>query len=131
MHLHLRGIMKLKYSLLSLSIALLMTACGGGGGENDSHASKPGSGTVGSNPSTGNNAQFTKISEFKVLDVGSELTAQDFGLSTWNPTALVRTDDVLYIANSQSESKILRYDLKQKRALSAIDPLKIEGLAKK
>ena len=131
MHLHLRGIMKLKYSLLSLSIALLMTACGGGGGENDSHASKPGSGTVGSNPSTGNNAQFTKISEFKVLDVGSELTAQDFGLSTWNPTALVRTGDVLYIANSQSESKILRYDLKQKRALSAIDPLKIEGLAKK
>ena len=37
----------------------------------------------------------------------------------------------VYITNSQAESNILRYDLKQKRALSAIDPMKISGLAKK
>ncbi|MGE8537884.1 MAG: hypothetical protein ACN6NI_01240, partial [Acinetobacter sp.] len=106
--------MKLKYSLLGLSIILVMTACGGGGSENGSHASHPESGAVGSNPSTGNNTQLTKISEFQVLDVGSELTAQNFGLSSWNPTAMALDGDILYISNSQTASQILRYDLKQK-----------------
>nr|WP_314107380.1 hypothetical protein [Acinetobacter lwoffii] len=63
--------------------------------------------------------------------MGSELTAGNFGLASWNPTVMVVNGDVLYIANSQAESNILRYDLKQKRALSAIDPTKISGLAKK
>ncbi|WP_216938518.1 beta-propeller fold lactonase family protein, partial [Acinetobacter sp. BY484] len=72
----------------------------------------------------------SKISEFRVLDAGSELTAGNFGLQTWNPTAMVVDGDVLYIANSQAESNILRYDLKQKRPLSSIDPVKIAGLAK-
>ncbi|WP_228738657.1 LVIVD repeat-containing protein [Acinetobacter lwoffii] len=63
--------------------------------------------------------------------MGSELTAGNFGLASWNPTVMVVNGDVLYIANSQAESNILRYDLKQKRALSSIDPMKIPGLAKK
>lgn len=122
--------MKLKYSLLGLSIVLVMTACGGDGSENGSHASHPESGTVGSSPSTGNNTQLTRISEFQVLDVGSELTAQNFGLSSWNPTAMALDGDILYISNSQTASQILRYDLKQKRALTAIDPAVLTGLSK-
>lgn len=114
--------------MLTISMALLMAACGGGSGESSSNSTPE---TGGSKPSTGSNSQFTKMAEFKVLDQGSELTAKDFGLSAWNPTAMVRSGDVLYIADSQLESKILRYDLKQKRALTAIDPSTITGLAKK
>ncbi|WP_425879838.1 beta-propeller fold lactonase family protein [Acinetobacter sp. TWP2-2-3] len=112
---------------LSVSIVLLMSGCGGGG--SDSSTSQPTGPDSMTSPSTGE--QLSKIAEFKVLDVGSELTAGNFGLKTWNPTAMVVNGDVLYIANSQAESNILRYDLKQKRALSAIDPTKISGLAKK
>jgi len=104
-----------------------MSGCGGGG--SDSSTSQPTGPDSMTSPSTGE--QLSKIAEFKVLDVGSELTAGNFGLKTWNPTAMVVNGDVLYIANSQAESNILRYDLKQKRALSAIDPTKISGLAKK
>lgn len=119
--------MLFRRAILSVSIVLLMWGCGGGGGESSTPqqtlpdpVTPPGSGE-----------QLSKIAEFKVLDVGSELTAGNFGLKTWNPTAMVVNGDVLYIANSQAESNILRYDLKQKRALSAIDPMKISGLAKK
>ena len=130
--------MKVKNTVLSLSILMLMTACGGGGGGdggsdngNGSNSNvNPNPGAVGTNPPSGNNSQFTKMTEFKVLGQGAELTAKDFGLTAWNPTAMVRDGDVLYIANSQTESKILRYDLKSKRALTAIDPTKITGLAK-
>lgn len=112
---------------LSVSIVLLMSGCGGGGSE--SSTSQPTLPDPVISPGTGE--QLSKIAEFKVLDVGSELTAGNFALKTWNPTAMVVNGDVLYIANSQAESNILRYDLKQKRALSAIDPMKISGLAKK
>lgn len=112
---------------LSVSIVLLMSGCGGGGGD----SSTPQQTLPDPVTSPGSGEQLSKIAEFKVLDVGSELTAGNFGLKTWNPTAMVVNGDVLYIANSQAESNILRYDLKQKRALSAIDPTKISGLAKK
>ena len=119
--------MLFRRAILSVSIVLLMWGCGGGGGESSTPqqtlpdpVTPPGSGE-----------QLSKIAEFKVLDVGSELIAGNFGLKTWNPTAMVVEGDVLYIANSQAESNILRYDLKQKRALSAIDPTKISGLARK
>lgn len=119
--------MLFRRAILSVSILLLMSGCGGGG--SDSSTSQPTGPDSMTSPSTGE--QLSKIAEFKVLDVGSELTAGNFGLKTWNPTAMVVNGDVLYIANSQAESNILRYDLKQKRALSAIDPVKISGLAKK
>ena len=119
--------MLFRRAILSVSIVLLMSGCGGGG--SDSSTSQPTGPDSMTSPSTGE--QLSKIAEFKVLDVGSELTAGNFGLKTWNPTAMVVNGDVLYIANSQAESNILRYDLKQKRALSAIDPMKISGLAKK
>ena len=119
--------MLFRRAILSVSIVLLMSGCGGGG--SDSSTSQPTGPDSMTSPSTGE--QLSKIAEFKVLDVGSELTAGNFGLKTWNPTAMVVNGDVLYIANSQAESNILRYDLKQKRALSAIDPTKISGLAKK
>ena len=119
--------MLFRRAILSVSIVLLMSGCGGGG--SDSSTSQPTGPDSMTSPSTGE--QLSKIAEFKVLDVGSELTAGNFGRRTWNPTAMVVNGDVLYIANSQAESNILRYDLKQKRALSAIDPTKISGLAKK
>lgn len=112
---------------LSVSIVLLMSGCGGGGGDSSTPQQTLPDFVI----SPGSGEQLSKIAEFKVLDVGSELTAGNFGLKTWNPTAMVVNGDVLYIANSQAESNILRYDLKQKRALSAIDPMKISGLAKK
>lgn len=119
--------MLFRRAILSVSIVLLMSGCGGGGG--DSSTSQQTLPDLVISPGSGE--QLSKIAEFKVLDVGSELTAGNFGLKTWNPTAMVVNGDVLYIANSQAESNILRYDLKQKRALSAIDPMKISGLAKK
>lgn len=119
--------MLFRRAILSVSIVLLMSGCGEGGG--DSSTSQPTGPDSVITPDTGE--QLSKIAEFKVLDVGSELIAGNFGLKTWNPTAMVVEGDVLYIANSQAESNILRYDLKQKRALSSIDPMKIPGLAKK
>lgn len=119
--------MLFRRAILSVSIVLLMSGCGGGGGE----SSTPQQTLPDPVTSPGSGEQLSKIAEFKVLDVGSELTAGNFGLKTWSPTAMVVNGDVLYIANSQAESNILRYDLKQKRALSAIDPMKISGLAKK
>ncbi|WP_228146890.1 hypothetical protein [Acinetobacter sp. ANC 4470] len=37
---------------------------------------------------------------------------------------------MLYIANSNEKSKILRYDLKNKKVLTAIDPEKVTGILK-
>ncbi|MGL3044597.1 YncE family protein [Acinetobacter pecorum] len=119
--------MLFRYTVLSVFIGLLVSGCGGGG--SDSSTSQPTGPDSVITPGTGE--QLSKIAEFKVLDIGSELSAGNFGLTSWNPTAMVVEGDVLYIANSQAESNILRYDLKQKRALSSIDPMKISGLAKK
>lgn len=119
--------MLFRYTVLSVFIGLLVSGCGGGG--SDSSTSQPTGPDSVITPGTGE--QLSKIAEFKVLDIGSELSAGNFGLTSWNPTAMVVEGDVLYIANSQAESNILRYDLRKKRALSSIDPMKISGLAKK
>lgn len=101
--------MLFRRAILSVSIVLLMSGCGGGGGGDSSTPQQTLPDPV---ISPGSGEQLSKIAEFKVLDVGSELSAGNFGLASWNPTAMVVEGDVLYIANSQAESNILRYDLK-------------------
>lgn len=100
--------MLFRRAILSVSIVLLMSGCGGGGGDSSTPQQTLPDPVI----SPGSGEQLSKIAEFKVLDVGSELSAGNFGLASWNPTAMVVEDDVLYIANSQAESNILRYDLK-------------------
>lgn len=114
-------------------MSLFLSACGGGGNENKTDQVVvapvvPDQENVTTSDELGE--KLTRLNQFKVLDVGSELQAQDFGLAAWNPTAMVLDGDILYVANSQTESQILRYDLKQKRALTAINPVNVTGLAK-
>lgn len=117
--------LSIKLKVLTVSISLLLVACGGGGSGTSENVN-----SLEDKPVVDAGEGLTKVNEFRVLDVGAELTAQDFSLETWNPSAMALDGDILYISNSQTSSQILRYDLKQKRALSAIDPTLLTGLAK-
>ena len=102
----------MKLRALAVVVALVMTGCGGGGGESGQSA----------NPaeSTQNEGQITLATGIRLADVASELNAAAFSLESWNPTAIQRSGDILYIANNQPTVEILRYDLKNKKVLSSI-----------
>ncbi|OTG68011.1 hypothetical protein B9T25_07285 [Acinetobacter sp. ANC 4470] len=56
----------------------------------------------------------------RLADIASELTASSFSLEAWNPKAIQLSGDILYIADSTSPTKILRYDVKNKKNLTAL-----------
>ena len=116
---------------LNLAIVLALSGCGGGGGsEQGENNSDNGNETTPKPPSENNNEQFVLLKQLRTADAASELNPSTFGLDEWNPRAIARDGDVLYIANSNEKSQILRYDLKTKTVLTAIDPEKITGILK-
>lgn len=129
--------MKKYLSVLAFSIAVISAGCGGGGnGDNNNVQEQPPKDgqtnppvtPVQPKPPTENTEQISLLKQVRLADAASELQAKDFNLSTWNPRAIAIHKDVLYIANSSTNSRILRYDLKTKRVLSEINPEVITGL---
>ncbi|MDM1283267.1 beta-propeller fold lactonase family protein [Acinetobacter towneri] len=122
-------------TLLGLAVVLSMgmSGCGGGGGDtansSDSSAVSPTPSApyppAPQNPTVGSSKL---LNEIRLADVATELTAQQFGLESWNPKAMVVHQDVLYVANDGGQASILRYDLKSKRALTAIHAQNISGI---
>lgn len=71
----------------------------------------------------------TLINQISLFNSGSTLTAADFGLESWNAKSIASANHILYIANDSSNASILRYDLKNKKALPPILAENITGLA--
>lgn len=98
---------------LNLAIVLALSGCGGGGGsEQAGNNSGSTNETIPKPPTENNNEQFVLLKQLRTVDAASELNPRTFGLDEWNPRAIARDGDVLYIANSNEKSQILRYDLK-------------------
>ncbi|WP_155859853.1 NHL repeat-containing protein [Acinetobacter terrae] len=126
--------MQLKLAILSLSVAFLMTACGGGG---DSDQQLSDTGVIHPEESVQLPIDQPVVTEENILstvriaDVASELTAATFSLNSWSPRALVQHNDILYISDYHPTPQILRYDLKNKRALSPITLSATNALGRK
>ena len=101
-----------KSRALAVVVALIMTRCGGGGGESGQSTAPT--------ESTQNQGQINLANGIRLADVASKLNASTFFLASWSPIAIQRSGDVLYIANNQPTVEILRYDLKNKTVLSSI-----------
>ena len=124
--------MNKQFFALNIAIVLALSGCGGGSSDNSSNNNHAGNGneTIPKPPVENNHEQSTLLKQFRTNDAASELSQNTFGLNTWNPRAIARDGDVLYIANSNEKSQILRYDLKTKKVLTAIDPEKVTGILK-
>ncbi|WP_296280039.1 hypothetical protein [uncultured Acinetobacter sp.] len=124
--------MNKQFFALNIAIVLALSGCGGGSSDNSSNNNHAGNGneTIPKPPVENNHEQSILLKQFRTNDAASELSQNTFGLNTWNPRAIARDGDVLYIANSNEKSQILRYDLKTKKVLTAIDPEKVTGILK-
>lgn len=127
--------MAIKNIALSVAIALILVGCGGGsGGSNVQKPETPPTVTPPPNPEkpieppTTPAEQLTLLKEIRLADRAAEITAQTFNLDSWNPKAIALHGDVLYIANSNSASQVLRYDLKTKRVLASLNPEVVTGI---
>ena len=121
-----------KMSVLSLSIVLLLAGCGGGGSNNEAHNNSGSDNNSGvDQPQKPDHSEnLTLLKQVRLADVASEITAKTFQLESWNPRAMAIHNDVLYIADSNKQSKLLRYNLKTKQVLPAVDPEQAIGLEK-
>lgn len=119
---------RMKLRTLAVVVSIIMTGCGGGGGSGGSSNNSQ-SGQVIASPEVVQNQPVSNLAEgIRLADIASELNATSFGLEDWNPTAIQRSGDILYIANKLPTVSILRYDLKNKKALSALsDPISTGG----
>ena len=118
---------------LAVVVALGVTGCGGGGEDAAVTGSNPSNPPALPHPvptppqdTTLDSAKL--IQDIRLVDAATEFTAQTFGLESWNPKAMLVHQDVLYVANDGGQASILRYDLKSKRALTAIHAQNISGI---
>ena len=123
--------MNKRFSAITVAILFALSGCGGGSGDsstsNDQQNNNNGSGGNTQVPPVSND-QSTLLKQFRIADVATALTAATFQMQTWNPTAITRHGDVLYIAHSAEKSQILRYDLKNKKVLPTLNPETIQGI---
>ena len=119
--------MKNQMAVLSLSVAMLMTGCGGGGGGSSdaTPVQPPVQESPQTPPVTPPQTSEIILNTVNVEDIASELTAAAFGQTLWTPRAMVVHHDILYIGDSYPTPQILRYDLKNRKALS---PVELRGL---
>lgn len=103
--------------MLTISMALLMAACGGGGSNdgNDEQAQN-------SIPQTNLplKADEKLLNTVNIEDIASEFTAATFGQESWVPRAVYVHQDILYIGDSYPVPQVLRYDLKTKKVLPKV-----------
>ena len=115
--------MQFKLKILSLAVALLMTACGGGSDNPVSSAPNPNV----PQPAPENPNPQPPITQEQIIntvnleDISTEITAASFGLTDWTPRAISIDQDILYIGDSYPSQQILRYDLKNKKILPKIE----------
>lgn len=110
----LTGFMKFKWTLLLST--LLCLGCGGGSGQDEEQI--PPESSVQQPPVADEAVNI--IGRIRLADQAHELDPKLFGFTAWQPKAMAMQGDILYIANLQPSVQILRYDLKQQRALSPI-----------
>ena len=110
----------MKLRILAVAITLIMSGCGGGGGGESGLSNSPQDTTKPEiNQPVKPPVQDTGES-IRLADIASELTASSFSLDAWNPKAIQLSGDILYIADSTPPAKILRYDVKNKKNLTAL-----------
>ena len=118
--------MQFKFKILSLTVAMLMTACGGGSGGSSSTPELTKQPTSEIPTSKDPISSEILINTVNIEDIATEIKAATFALDDWTPRAMSIANDILYIGDSYPTPQVLRYDLKTNKVLTKINLRSLE-----